>query len=55
MFELIMVGFSVAIYFLMGVGATKMIAKIKSREISVIEILMWPFALLIYACSGDIA
>ena len=55
MFELIIVGVSVSLYFLAGIGFTKMVSKIKSREISVIEILSWPIGILVYAAVGDIA
>ena len=44
----------IILYFLLGFGCSRLIATLKKREISLIEIILWPAALIVYAFIGDI-
>ncbi|WWO62299.1 hypothetical protein [Vibrio phage vB_VcM_SY] len=42
------------IWMWIGIGVSKMIGKIKSREISMFEVILWPIATVIFAMCDDI-
>ena len=43
------------LYFVIGVGASKLISTVKSRKISLVEILTWPICLIVFAAANDIS
>lgn len=51
-FAVVVVFFTV-IYILLGVGVTRAVAKIKDREINLVEIFLWPMVLVAIAATGD--
>ncbi len=42
------------IWMWIGIGVSKMIGKIKSREISMFEVILWPIVTVIFAMCDDI-
>jgi len=40
-------------YFLVGLGVAKMMAKIKNRNISIFDICMWVIVTLVFATTDD--
>lgn len=43
------------LYLILGLGMTRMLSKLKETDIHVLDILFWPVALFIFACTGDIS
>ena len=42
-----------SMYFFMGLGVARMLAKIKSRELRISDICFWPVACGVFATIGD--
>lgn len=47
--------FLTAVYLIIGIGAARMVAAIKERDISLLDVLLWPAALIVYAIAGDVS
>lgn len=52
--DVVLIG-TTLIYLIIGIGTTRVIAKLKAREISIFEIFFWPLALSIFAFFGDVS
>ena len=51
----IIVALGMLVYFVIGVGTTKLVAKVKNRDIHLVEILFWPILLVVFAACGDVS
>lgn len=41
------------VYLIIGIGAARMVSAINERDFSLVDILLWPAVLIVYAVVGD--
>lgn len=53
---LILIGALIAVFYcVMGLGVTKMVSLIKSRPVTLFEVMFWPIILGCYSVTEDVA